>query len=264
MATHELDDGTQLHYETGGWDRDRPVVVFLNGMTQSTQHWKSHVRAFEEHFRVITYDARGQGGMPTGEVELTLEQHAEDLASLFDSLDVARAHLVGFSHGARVALAFANEFPDRLDQLVLVSATARPDGLARAIIRSWREVLRLGGLEAMAWTSLSDILGARYLEQNERIIPGIIKASTQRNSAEGVERLLDAMMDYPDLSDLAEGVMAPTLVISADHDLLVTVDGAKELAALTKGRHELIEDCGHTIPIERPEAFRALVIDFLS
>lgn len=264
MPTFELLDGTPLHYETNGWDDEsQDVVVFLNGMTQSTQHWSSHARAFSEHFRVLTYDARGQGGHPAGDVELSLEQHADDLADLLDELSVARAHLVGFSHGARVALAMAVHHPEKLDQLVLLSATVSPSPLARTVVRAWREVLELGGLEAMAWSSLPNILGSRYLGQNEKIINGIVKASTQRNSEEGVRRLLDAMIDYPDLDELAERVSSPTLVVSADEDLLVDLDGAKRLAELTGGRHVEVTDCGHTIPIEQPEQFRSIIFDFL-
>lgn len=264
MANIELSDGTPLFYETRGWDAtDHDVVVFLNGMTQSTQHWSSHARALSKHLRVLMYDARGQGGHPAGEATLSLEQHADDLAELFDELGVERAHLVGFSHGARVALAVANHHPERVDQLVLVSATASPTPLARTIVRAWREVLELGGLEAMAWASLPNILGSDYLGANEKIINGIIKASTQRNSEEGVRRLLDAMIDYPDLDGLAENVRAPTLVVSADQDLLVTRAGAQKLAELAGGRHVEVSGCGHTIPIELPDAFRSLVLDVL-
>ncbi len=255
----------QLNHVTYGFDEtSRPVVVFLNGMTQSTAHWRSQGRAFSERFRVLTYDARGQGETPAGDDDLTLELHADDLAGLLDELDVSQAHLVGFSHGARIALQFANSYPNRLRKLVLASATAAPTARAKTIVRSWREVLELGGMEAMAWTSLPAILGERYLGQNERIIPGIIKAAVERNSEEGVRHLLDAMIDYPDLADLARGVEAETLVLSADGDLLVTPDGAEKLARLAGGEHRLVEDSGHTIPIEKPEEFRSVVQQFLA
>lgn len=253
-----------VHHELHGFESGRPVVVFLNGMTQSTAHWRSQARAFAERYAVVTYDARGQGATPVGDEALTLSLHADDLAALFDEVGVDEAHVVGFSHGARVALQFANSHPDRIRRLVLVSATASPDGLARTIVRSWREVLDIGGLEAMAWASLPAILGAEYLDQSERILAGIIKASVERNDAKGVRRLLDAMMEYPDLVDLARGVRADTLVISATEDLLVSRAGASELAELCGGEHHVIEGCGHTIPIERPQEFRAVVQQFLA
>ncbi len=259
-------DGCNIFYDTQGFEDDaqaKPVVVFLNGMTQSTLHWSSHARALRDQYRVLTYDARGQGQSDIGDLDLTIEQHAADLTAILDHLNIDQANLVGFSHGARVALGFANHSAHRLDRLILCSATAEPTALARTIIRAWYEVLRLGGLEAMAWSSLPTILGSQYLAQNERLLSSIIKASITRNSQQGVLALLEAMMKYPGLADLARNVRHPTLVISASEDLLVTASGAQELAELCHGEHIEFEGLGHTIPIEDPAKFRTTVLDFL-
>lgn len=264
MPTLTRDDGTKLTYVTYGDALTQATpIVFLNGMTQTTLSWKTLARSMQAEFPIITYDARGQGESEVGEKSLELELHADDLAALLDALEVERAHLVGFSHGARVALAFANHHPERLDHLVLCSATARPTALARTIIRGWREILAAGGLEAMSWASLTSILGKDYLEQNEKLIPGIIRASVQRNQREGVTRLLDAMLDYPDLADLARGVRAATLVIYGEQDQLVDAEGAKELATLAGGESLLVDGVGHTVPIEAPDVFRESLRDFL-
>ncbi len=262
-TTTRPEDGLDLHYAAYGMELDAPAIVFLNGMSQSTLHWKSIARALSDRWRVVTYDARGQGKTPVGDLELTLERHAHDLAALLDHLGLERAHLAGFSHGARVALGFANHHPERLDRLVLCSATARPTALARTIIASWRGTLEAGGLEAMSWAAMPMILGDRFLEQNEKLLSGIVRASVQRNQEEGLRRLLDAMIAYPELDELARGVEAPTLVISGDQDPLVTADGARELALLCDGRHVEITGVGHTIPIEDPERFKARVEEHL-
>lgn len=252
-----------LRYETyGAIDAGAPIV-FLNGMTQTTISWKSQARSLSDRIGVITYDARGQGKSITGETALTLELHADDLAALLDHLDVDRAHLVGFSHGARVALATANHHPDRLKSLTLCSATAAPTATARTILKAWRATLRLGGLEAMSWCALTAILGDKFLEQNEALIPGIIKASVQRNTEDGVRRLLDAMIEYPNLDELARGVRARTLVISGEHDVLVDHAGAQKLAALCDAEHVEVAGCGHTIPIESGAKFRELISQFI-
>lgn len=265
MPHLKTEDGISLHYQTHGFEQEGPVVVFLNGMTQSTAHWNSQAKAFAElGFRVLTYDARGQGKSELGEAALSLKLHAQDLAHILDELGVAKAHMVGFSHGARVALGVANWQAERVDHLVLCSATARPTALARTIVRAWHGVLKAGGLEAMSWSSLPTILGNDFLAANEKILGGIVRASVQRNDPEGVAALLSAMMDYPDLAELAEGVSQTTLVISADQDLLVTLEGARELARLAGGSHREIKGVGHTIPIEAPEAFRQVVSEFLA
>lgn len=256
--------GAKLYYETHeeGAQADAAWVIFLNGMTQTTMNWKSQARLLEGQARVLMYDARGQGKSEVGEQELMLGLHADDLAALCDELNIEQAHVVGFSHGARVALAFANAHAHRIERLVLCSATATPDAMARTIVQAWSEILRLGGLEAMSWASLPNILGRRFLDQNESLIEGIIKASTKRNSPEGVRRLLDAMMSYPSLDELAQGVSSPTLILSADEDPLVTLEGARELARLAHGEHVLIEGVGHTIPIEAPERFHQEITRF--
>jgi 3-oxoadipate enol-lactonase len=265
MPLHTTADNTTLHYKTYGFDQAGDTVVFLNGMTQSTAHWKSQAKAFAaDGFRVLTYDARGQGDSELGEAELSLELHAADLDGLLDELGLSHAHLVGFSHGVRIALGVAKHHPERLDTLVLCSATAQPTALARTIVRSWHGVLTSGGLKAMSWSAVPTILGDEFLEKNEQILEGIVRAATKRNSERGVRALLEAMMDYPDLSDLAQEVSAATLVISADQDLLVTTEGARKLADLAGGEHALVSGVGHTIPIEAPEEFRRLVEEFLN
>jgi 3-oxoadipate enol-lactonase len=263
MPSLSLTDETSLHYETHGFERDNPVIVFLNGMSQTTQHWKSHARTLHERYRVITYDARGQGKSDVPTSPPTIERHADDLLAILDAVDVGKVHLVGFSHGARVALGFSARYPERVASLVLVSATARPTALARTIVRSWAEVLDQGGLAAMSWSALPTILGNEFLEKNERMLSNIIKASIQRNTAEGIRQLLAGLTAYPNLDDLAVQVRAPSLVIAGDEDLLVEPSGARELARLCNASYRELPNTGHTIPIERPELFREIIVEFL-
>lgn len=263
MTICRTQDDVELYYEFDPTDAG-PPLVFLNGMTQSTAHWKRLAGSMSGEFDVLRYDARGQGDSQVGETDLTLVRHADDLCSVLDHARVARAHLVGFSHGARVALAFAARHPDRVDRLVLCSATAEPTALARTIVRSWKGILDAGGgVEALAWASLPMILGERFLQTNEKILSGIVRATVKRNHIDGVRALIDGLLRYRDLTEFAEQVRAPTLVVSADEDPLVTADGALALARLTGGRWRQVEGVGHTIPIEAPNQFRDILLDFL-
>ncbi len=264
MPHMTTDDGLSLHYQCHGLDNTGPTLVFLNGMTQTTRHWASHCRKLRSTFRILTYDARGQGQSDDPRSTPTLDVHTDDLRQLLDHLDIEDVDLVGFSHGARLAIGFARRYPEYMRRLVLTSATAEPTALARTIVRSWREILDLGGLPALSWTALPVIVGDRFLEQNEKLLTNIVRASVERNSEEGTRHLLDGLATFPPLDDLAGHITVPTLVISADSDPLVTPEGAKKLASLCGGEHKLIKNCGHTIPIERPDHFQRLVVEFLS
>jgi len=256
-------DGCRLYYEIKGLASSKPVVVFLNGTLQDTLYWKPHAHALTEHFQVLRYDARAQGQSDSGRERLTLEGHAADLSALLNHLGIEKAHLVGLSHGARVALAFASISPQRIARLVLCSVSAEATCRARLIVRSWLKVLKRSGLEAMVWVSLPLVFGEVFLRQKERILDSIVKAIVARNTEEGLIAQLEAMTAYPPLAQSVGNVHASCLIISASDDPLVTEEGARELAGLCRGQHEHITGIGHSIAAEAPEWFNKTVLAFL-
>ena len=254
-------DGLPLYAEQRG---DGPPIVLLNGMSQTVANWRTQARALAPRFRVISYDARAQGRTPVGELPLSLARHVEDLRVLLDGLELERVALVGFSHGARIALAAAAEMPERVDKLVLTSTGTNDDALRDTITRGWLEILRLGGVEAMAWASLPQILGRPFLDQHREHIEAMVRATVQRNSAEGLRALIDGLRRFPHPEHDARRVQAPTLLITSDQDLLVAPSAARALAAMIPGaRHVVLADAGHTLPIEQPDAWREAVLSLL-
>jgi pimeloyl-ACP methyl ester carboxylesterase len=167
MPYFTAEDGCRLYYETQGVASSKPVVVFLNGIMQNTLHWKPHAHALKEYFRVLRYDARAQGQSDLGSGELSLEAHAGDLSALLNHLGVEKAHLVGMSHGARVALACAADLPDRIARLVLCGIGAERTFRAELMVRSWVQILKRCGLETMVWVSLPFLFGEVFLKQKE-------------------------------------------------------------------------------------------------
>jgi len=264
MAYFVTEDGCRIYYETQGIEPGRPVVVFLNGTMQSTVNWKPHVAALKDRFRVLMYDARGQGQSDLGRQQLSLEGHTADLGALLDHLEVQKAYLVGLSHGAKVALAYGGHSPERVDSLVLCSVTVTLTHRAKLFVRSWVAILKEAGLEAMIWASLPVVFGEEFLKAKERISDGLVRATLRRNSKEGLTALLEAMISYPPLSRIAGSLSVRSLVISASEDPLVTEGGARELAALCGGTHKHVTGIGHSIPSESPELFNEIVLGFLT
>jgi 3-oxoadipate enol-lactonase len=264
MAYFRAEDGCRIYFETQGFDSERPVVVFLNGTMQSTVNWKPHGTAFKDRFRMLMYDARGQGQSDSGRQELSLEGHAADLGQLLEHLGIEKAHLAGLSHGAKVALAYAARSPERVDRLVLCSVTAALTQSARLFVRSWLAMLKEHGLEAMVRAALPVVFGESFLRDNKRILDSMVKATIRRNSTEGLTALLESMLSYPPLSGMVGSLAVPSLVISASDDPLVTEEGARELAALCGGGHRHVAGIGHCVPNEAPELFEKLVSEFLA
>ena len=257
-------DGCRLYYETEGFDSEKPTVVFLNGAMQSTVNWRPHTAALKDRFQVLMYDARGQGQSALGDQPLSLEGHAADLGALLDHLEMEKAHLVGLSHGAKVALFYAARSPERVNSLILCSVTVTLTQRARLFVASWLEILKGAGLEAVIRASLPIVFGEDFLKDKERILDGVVKATAMRNSKEGLTAFLQALIAYPSLAEIAASLSVPCLVISASEDPLVTEEGARELAQLCGGSHKQVTRIGHSIPSEAPELFNKIILEFLS
>ena len=136
MPYFQTDDGCPIFYETHKLESSSPVVVFLNGTMQTTLHWKPNAGAVQDRFQVVLYDARGQGQSELGQRSLSVERHVDDLAALLDHLRIDQASLVGVSHGAYIALAFAAHAAARVDKLLLCSVADRPSLRSRLILKS--------------------------------------------------------------------------------------------------------------------------------
>jgi pimeloyl-ACP methyl ester carboxylesterase len=75
----------------------------------------------------------------------------------------------------------------------------------------------------------------------------------------------EAMRDRPDLSSVAASFGGPLLVCVGDQDEIVSVDQARELAASALlGSVQVLQGAGHLLSVEQPEAFTALLLEYLA
>jgi pimeloyl-ACP methyl ester carboxylesterase len=135
-------------------------------------------------------------------------------------------------------------------------------------VRAWAECLRTGDLEALARASLPDILGPAYLEQHKGMIEAMVKSTIERNRYDGVAALMRATMDLREGSPwgapaLAPRVRAPAWCAGGALDRLAPPDEVAALAEALRGRAATFAGCGHTVPIEAPERWRAELLAFL-
>ncbi|MEZ4384932.1 MAG: alpha/beta hydrolase [Nannocystaceae bacterium] len=248
-----------------------PPLVILGGMTQTLSSWGSQTRHLAAAREVVVYEARGQGQSALSLDDVSTAVHVGDFLHLLDALEIAGpVDLCGFSFGGRVALAIAAAHPERIRRLVVTGVSAGRGVIGRLIIRSWREALRTGDLEALAWVSLTDILGPGYLERYGHLVEPMIKATIQRNTYAGIKALFDGALDdgegtpYAPLS-LAPQIAAPTLLIAGELDRLAPPADLDALAAAfsPRARTLVVPGVGHTVAIEAPEVWRAAALDFL-
>lgn len=263
MPYYRTEDGCSLYYEVLAEGPGKPALTFVNGTLQTTIYWKLISKGFSDRYKLLLYDARGQGASELGGTPLSLKLHATDLKNLLYEVGIYETALVGLSHGARVALALADTAPELVSRLVLCSTATRSTFRAKMIVRSWYEILKRHSLDAMVWAALPFIFGRRFLRQNEKQLDRMVKTIVRRNKTEALRAHLEALQTYPALLRLLKPLPFLVLVLTGDDDPLVISEGAQEIADICGGRHSKFAGVGHSIPAEAPEQFIQVVSGFL-
>jgi pimeloyl-ACP methyl ester carboxylesterase len=221
--------------------------------------WAEHLAPLAAAgFRVLALDLPGFGQAPADP-----RPPWEAVLATLDELGIGRAALIGNSFGGGTALRIAVVAPDRVSALVLVSALApglEPSEQLRAVWADEEAAFERGGIDeavravVQAWT-----LPDATPELRARV------AVMQRRAYE-----LDSDLPEPvdpldqDLTALGRLTM-PTLILAGEHDRPDFIDGAARLAAeIPDSRQVTIGGAGHLAPLETPEQFRELVLDFLT
>ena len=113
-------NGIRLHYLAAG-EGDDPVVL-LHGFAETSHMWRPLIAELSDRHTVIAPDLRGFGQSSAPSDGYTKAAMAQDIHALVKSLKLDRIRLVGHDIGLMVAYAFAAQFPQEVDRLVLMEA----------------------------------------------------------------------------------------------------------------------------------------------
>jgi len=112
-------NGVRIHYSIGG--KGIPVVL-LHGYAQTSHMWNHIMPLLASNHTVIVPDLRGAGGSSKPESGYDKKNMALDIHELVKSLGFNRAAIVGHDIGLMVAYAYAAQFPQETERLVLMDA----------------------------------------------------------------------------------------------------------------------------------------------
>ena len=113
-----------------------PHVIFVHGLGGSLATWSLNLPAFAERFRICALDLVGAGSSAKPAIDYSVPALARFLARFLDALgpDWQRVSIVGHSLGGAVALAFAGNYPERVERLVLVDSAGLGPEIDRTVI----------------------------------------------------------------------------------------------------------------------------------
>jgi len=250
-------------------------VVLLHGFTGSSASWAEVSRELAHEHDVIAIDALGHGdsSAPEDPRRYHAAEQVADLHAVLDRLGVTRAVVVGYSMGARLALAFAAAHPLRVSALVLVSGgVGERDAADRAS--------RVLSDEALASAIERDGIES-FVERWERLPlwatqanadPSVLRRQREIRMRQRPAGLAGSLRGFgqgqePSYWDeLAQLSMPVRLVVGAQDAKYV--QRANEMASvIPHGQVVVLPGIGHGIPVEDPQALvrevRAVVSDLL-
>lgn len=117
-------DRVTLHYQQLGQESGSgPYLVLIHGLGANLAFWYLGIAAkLAANYRVLIYDLRGHGDSSMPPAGYSLPDMAQDLQQLLHHLGINRAHLVGHSFGARVALCYTMLHGHQVETLTLADA----------------------------------------------------------------------------------------------------------------------------------------------
>ena len=252
----------RLYYQVAG---SGDAVVLIHGNAGDHRHWNNQFEYLASRYRVIRYDVRGYGKSSVPVLGFPYSDYS-DLAELLDYLGVDAAHIIGWSMGSGVAFDFAVAFPERTKSLVSVgpwvngySSESVDDLFAQmgAVAEAVADGGPVAGSNAFADLVLGESIFEDSADEFMRSVGSEYSWWAFSNPSQTIALEPSAASQLGDLA-------IPVLVMTSEHDLPVCREVGDLIdSTVPSSRQVILQDTGHLMHIERPDAFNTGLLEFL-
>jgi 2-succinyl-6-hydroxy-2,4-cyclohexadiene-1-carboxylate synthase len=260
--------GRALHVERRGRG---PALMLLHGFTGTGRSLAALSAAFEREFDTLAPDLPGHGAS-TGvarDGRYAFDDALQDLVATLDAAGHRRAHWLGYSMGARLALGCAVRYPERVASLVLIGGRAGiVDDAERAARRRSDDELA-ARIEAIGVEAFVDEWLAQPLFATQHRLDPTVRAEQRRARLGHEARELAASLrglgpgaQPPLFADLPR-VAAPVLLVAGALDTRFVAAAHEMAASLPQAEVCEIAGAGHAAHLEQPAAVITAVSVFL-
>jgi 3-oxoadipate enol-lactonase len=254
----------KLFYQDYG---DGPeTMVFSHGLLMDSSMWDLVVPAFKNHYRIICFDHRGQGQSQDPGCGYHIDQLAEDAAALIATLCKTPVHYVGLSMGGMVGMRVAARYPALLRSIVLLDTSAQAEPWYEKIkYRLMSAMVKCFGVGPVIPSTMKLMFGRSTLKNPEKI--EMLQQWRQKLNALNKNILGPVMgvMLRRDGSRELGAIRCPALIVVGDEDRTTPLHCAYHLNAhITDAELAVIEHCGHSSALEKPEQVIELMQHFYS
>jgi len=241
------------------------TVVLIHGVGMNQTVWWPQIAALTASYQVVVYDMLGHGDSALPTATPTLDEYASQLSALLDAMHIERAHVVGHSMGALVALEFALTHPQRTLSVVALNAVYDRTPEQREAVMTRAGTLGDVPLDTGVDATLSRWFGdpvPGHLTQAAQAVRGLLLSVHPIGYARTYR--LFACSDDAHVGRLAS-LAVPALFLTGECDPNSSPAMSRAMAAATPfGRAEIIENERHMMNVTDPEGVNERLLAFLA
>ena len=257
----------RVHYHEAG---EGPAVIMLHGAGPGATSWanyRGNIEVFSQSHRTILLDMPGFGGSDdvTSVDEAATTIRARVLRDFMDELGIERASFVGNSYGGAVAMAFAVDYPERSERLILMAAAGT--------LKTITTIQPTEGHRAMR------IAAKNPSEETMRPVIAAFMADPSKLPDEEFQRRIEAAKRQPlretpmgtstapwrDQEPELHRIKAKTLIMWGREDRVNPLEiGLLILREIENSRLYVVRNCGHWVQIEARDEFNRVALEFLA
>jgi len=256
-------NGARIYYEVAG---EGEPLLLIHGFNLDTRLWDAQLQAFAQTYKVVRFDIRGFGKTLATDVPYTLY---DDVKAVLQGLGIEKAHVAGLSFGGMVAQEFALAYPQMVSSLILVASGlfGHPRSEQRLNdVERFNQVCQRGTTEEALEMTTQMWFDGPGQPVNEQ-------AREARNRFKEINRHAFSLPEFgvgletlsPSPIERLEEIKAPTLVIAGGRDYPDFIQIADVLGErITGAKKVILPDSAHIPPMDQPEVFNKLVLEFLA
>lgn len=194
------------------------TIVFIHGLSDSLEYWARISSQLSEEYKILRYDLRGHG--KTEFSGFTMDDLADDLYELMQSLNIEKASLIGLSLGGNVALKFAVKYPNLAENLVIMSSFSEVDDNLKSKFLEFRNAIDIGFMEffdvIIKYVLPQDIIDKNYdaLQANKEVL-------AESANLDGIKNGIEIGMEF-NVTDELNKINVPALILAGRDDEIST------------------------------------------
>ena len=268
--------GVKIFYEVYG-DGKATILLLPTWSIMHSRGWKMQIPYLARHYRVITFDPRGNGrsDRPIGANAYDEREFAADAVAVLDATGSDRAVIVGFSMGAQRSLVLATEHPARVAGVVFIGPAvplapmlSRDQWVAgfnqpRDSYQGWGKYNRhywLSDYEDFLEFFFSKLYNEPHSTKHRE---DAVAWGMDTDPETLVDTHLGPSLSADDIHAMAPRVSCPVLVIHGTADAIRTHQAGVALADLLGGTMASLDGSGHAPHARDPVKVNVLLRDFV-